>query len=66
MFTYRSVNYTYIEENLACTREFLKFFDRGIELIVIISSQGRDPRLDFLPRIRKSGNQSKCTNRIKV
>lgn len=42
------MNDTHIKENLARITDLVKFAQRIIELIVIISSQGRNPSLDFL------------------
>ncbi len=50
----RSVNHTHVEEDLGRVRDLVELAQRGIELIVVVLPQGRDPCLYFLYQWRAS------------
>lgn len=48
------MNYTHVEENLGGIGDAVKLFQGVVELIVVVTTQGRNPCLDFLCRLLAS------------
>jgi hypothetical protein len=48
MLTQCSMNHAHVEENLGCVGDVVKLLQSRVELIVVVVSQGSDPRLYFL------------------
>lgn len=48
MFTKSGMDDTHVKEDLASVRDLVELADCIFELIVVITSKGCNPRLDFL------------------
>lgn len=48
MFAQGGMDDAHIEENLGRIRDIVKFLQRLLEFIVVVTAQGRDPRFYFL------------------
>lgn len=51
MFTKSGMNNTHVEKNLGSVCDVVEFFQRILKFIVVVSAQGRYPRLYFLYRV---------------
>lgn len=57
MLAERGVDNTHVEENLARVSDLVELVDCLFELIVVITSEGRNPRLDFLCKSQVSAGR---------
>jgi hypothetical protein len=48
MFTQGSVDDAHVEKNLGRVRDLLEILQGFVELIVVVTAKGRNPRLNFL------------------